>query len=246
VALWYHSHHIFCSAQATVFQTLLPCVPATGGKQADQGSAHLQGTALLQVLHARSLICKWHSGTAWWLWVGHCTGWLQSRGLAKGFKTWMLTAEQLCCAEVATAAAEEDGYSSDDEATATPVSSTAVLTALSGAISEADLGRAAGADARASQRAASAGGGRAGSISAVEDEGASASEAAASGTAADWQAGAGGGAAKKKRNRKQRYKDNLVKMQQCLSFFSWGFCCMICSPCRSETGVCTLSQYPIP
>ena len=158
----------------------------------------------------------------------------------------MLTAEQLCCAEVAITAAEEDAYSSDDEATATPVSSTAALTALSGAISEADLGRAAGTDARASQRAASAGGGRAGSVSAVEDEAASASEAAASGTAADWEAGAGGGAAKKKRNRKQRYKDNLVRVQQALAFFLGKFCCMISPPCRSETEICTLSRYPIP
>jgi hypothetical protein len=142
----------------------------------------------------------------------------------------MLRAVQLHCAEIATAAADEDAFSSDDEASATPVSSTAALTALSGAISEADLGRVAGADAKVSQRAASVGAGQAGSVSAAEDEAASASEAAASRIAADWQEGADGGAAKKKRNRKQRYKDNLVSL-------FLGFCCVSCFSVAARTGL---------
>lgn len=108
----------------------------------------------------------------------------------------------LSCTEAATtsAAEEEEAYSSEDEATATPLSSTAALTALSGAISEADFPRAAGADARAPQKPLARG------SSSVADEEQAVSEAAASSGALD-----AAGDAKKKRNRKQRYKDNLVR-----------------------------------
>ena len=108
----------------------------------------------------------------------------------------------LSCTEatIASAAEEEEAYSSEDEATATPLSSTAALTALSGAISEADFPRVAGADARGPQRPLARG------SSSVADDEQAVSEAAASVSAVD-----AAGDAKKKRNRKQRYKDNLVR-----------------------------------
>ena len=108
----------------------------------------------------------------------------------------------LSCTEatIASAAEEEEAYSSEDEATATPLSSTAALTALSGAISEADFPRASGADARAPQRPLARG------SSSVADDEQAVSEAGASVSAVD-----AAGDAKKKRNRKQRYKDNLVR-----------------------------------
>ena len=115
----------------------------------------------------------------------------------------------LSCTELpASTAEEEEAYSSEEEeATATPLSSTAALTALSGAISEADFSRAATADARALQRPGAPGDGSLarGGSSVADDEQAE-SEAAASSSAVD-----AAGDAKKKRNRKQRYKDNLVR-----------------------------------
>ena len=114
------------------------------------------------------------------------------------------------CAEATTfTAEEEEAYSSEDEASATPLSSTAALTALSGAISEADFTKAVGADARALSKVVAQGecltapGG-----GSVADD--AVSEAAASSSVVDWSANAAGDA-KKKRNRKQRYKDNLVR-----------------------------------
>ena len=78
------------------------------------------------------------------------------------------------------------------------------LTALSGAISEPEFNRAAYADIKASLRTA----GRTGSS--IADDEQPPSEAPATTAAADWQANAAADV-KKKRNRKQRYKDNLVR-----------------------------------
>ena len=79
------------------------------------------------------------------------------------------------------------------------MSSAPALTALSGAISEADFSKVACADIKASLRHIGVGGG-----SSIADDEQTASEAAASSSAIE--------DVKKKRNRKQRYKDNLVRM----------------------------------
>ena len=111
----------------------------------------------------------------------------------------------LRCAEIITPTAEEeDAYSSEEETSVTPASSAVALTALSGAISEPEFNRAAYADIKASLCNA----GRAGSS--IADDEQPPSEAHAPAAAADWQANAAADV-KKKRNRKQRYKDNLVR-----------------------------------
>ena len=121
---------------------------------------------------------------------------------------WQLSPSLVCLqyAEIITSTAEEeDAYSSEEETSVTPASSAVALTALSGAISEPEFNRAAYADIKASPRNA----GRAGSS--IADDEQPSSEAPAPTAAADWQANAAADV-KKKRNRKQRYKDNLVRI----------------------------------
>ena len=145
----------------------------------------------------------------------------------------------LSCTEIPASTVEEDeAYSSEeDEATATPLSSTAALTALSGAISEADFAKAATADPRALQKPGARGDSslaRGDSSVAVDEQ--AESEAAASSSAVD-----AAGDAKKKRNRKQRYKDNLVPTPALhLSAFSIVLCLRISAGAHYHISQCCL------